>query len=83
MTVAGSRTPSSPAAALATRGVHECDFGVTKRCQLRGTARHGPRWTGGYAYRSPLEVREDEVPADLLTRLAAQSPQNPRTAAKA
>ncbi len=35
------------------------------------TARHYARWAGGDAYRSPLEVREDEVPADLLSRLAA------------
>ena len=47
------------------------------------TARHYARWAGGDAYRSPLEVREDEVPADLLARLAEKSPQNPHTAAKA
>jgi len=47
------------------------------------TARHYARWAGGDAYRSPLEVREDEVPADLLSRLAEKSPQNPHTAAKA
>jgi hypothetical protein len=39
------------------------------------TARHYARWAGGDAYRSPLEVGEDEVPADLLCRLAAKSPQ--------
>jgi hypothetical protein len=39
------------------------------------TARHYARWAGGDAYRSPLEVAEDEVPADLLARLAAKSPQ--------
>ena len=47
------------------------------------TARHYARWAGGDGYRSPLEVSEDEVPADLLARLAAKSPQNPHTAAKA
>jgi hypothetical protein len=30
---------------------------------------HYARWTGGDAYRSALEVGEDEVPADLLARL--------------
>jgi integrase len=39
------------------------------------TARHYARWAGGDAYRSPLEVREDEVPADLLFRLGEKSPQ--------
>ena len=39
------------------------------------TARHYARWAGGDAYRSPLEVREDEVPAGLLARLAEKSPQ--------
>ncbi len=33
------------------------------------TARHYARWAGGDAYRSPLEVSDDEVPADLLARL--------------
>lgn len=47
------------------------------------TARHYARWAGGDAYRSPLEVREGEVPADLLSRLAAKSPQNPHSAALA
>ena len=37
------------------------------------TARHYAKWAGGDGYRNPLEVRDDEVPADLLTRLA-QSP---------
>jgi len=37
------------------------------------TARHYARWAGGDAYRSPLEVHEGEVPADLLSRLAAKS----------
>jgi integrase len=47
------------------------------------TARQYARWAGGDAYRSPLEVREGEVPADLLSRLAAKSTQNPHTAANA
>ena len=47
------------------------------------TARHYARWAGGDAYRNSLEVREGEVPADLLSRLAEKSPQNPHTAAKA
>ncbi len=47
------------------------------------TARHYACWAGGDAYRSPLEVREDGVPADLLSRLAEKSPQNPHTPAKA
>ncbi len=47
------------------------------------TARHYARWAGGDAYRSPLEVGEDEVPADLLARLAAKSPQSPHSAAEA
>ncbi len=34
------------------------------------TARHYARWAGGDSYRSPLEVSDDEVPADLLARLA-------------
>jgi integrase len=46
------------------------------------TARHYARWAGGDAYRSPLDVRKDEVPADLLARLAEKSPQSPHTAAK-
>ena len=39
------------------------------------TARHYARWAGGDAYRSPLDVGDDEVPADLLARLATKSPQ--------
>jgi integrase len=38
------------------------------------TARHYARWAGGRAYRRPLEVRDGEVPADLIAsveRLAA------------
>jgi integrase len=38
------------------------------------TARHYARWAGGDAYRRPLEVREDEVPADLLSRVSEKSP---------
>jgi integrase len=40
------------------------------------TARHYARWAGGDAYRSPLEVCGDEVPADLLSRLSEKSPQS-------
>ena len=40
-------------------------------------------WAAGGVYRDPLEVAEDEVPADLLSRLAAKSPQNPHSAAEA
>jgi integrase len=47
------------------------------------TARHYARWAGGDAYRSPLEVREYEVPADLLSRLNEKSPQNPPHSASA
>jgi integrase len=47
------------------------------------TARHYARWAGGDGYRNPLAVRDDEVPADLLARLAEKSPQSPHTAAKA
>jgi integrase len=47
------------------------------------TARHYAKWAGGDAYRSPLEVGRDEVPADLLARLAAGSPQSPHSAAQA
>ncbi len=44
------------------------------------TARHYARWAGGDAYRSPLEVREDEVPADLLARLTESPHKIPHTA---
>jgi hypothetical protein len=47
------------------------------------TARHYAKWAGGDAYRQPLEVGEGEVPADLLSRLAAKSPQSPHSAAEA
>ena len=39
-----------------------------------------PKRLGGHR---PGLVREGEVPADLLARLAEDSPQNPHTAAKA
>jgi hypothetical protein len=34
------------------------------------TARHYARWVGGDVYREPLVLRDGEVPADLLARLA-------------
>ncbi len=42
------------------------------------TVKHYARWTGGNTYRSPLEVGEGEVPADLLARLQIPSPQESR-----
>ncbi len=39
------------------------------------TAKHYARWTGGNTYRSPLNVGEGEVPADLLARLQIHPPQ--------
>jgi len=72
------------ASQLLTAGVQlgyvSCQLG---HADVSVTARHYARWAGGDAYRSPLEVGEDEVPADLLSRLAAKSPQNPHSAAKA
>ncbi len=47
------------------------------------TARHYARRAGGDEYRSPLEVSEDEVPADLLARLGEKSHRSPTTAAEA
>ncbi len=44
------------------------------------TARHYARWAGGDAYRSPLEVGDDEVPADLLARLAESPHKIPHNA---
>jgi hypothetical protein len=38
------------------------------------TARHYARWTGGDAYRRPLEVEPGEVPADLLAKLCRSLP---------
>lgn len=32
------------------------------------TARHYAQWAGGDAYRRPMQVREGEVPADLIAR---------------
>ncbi len=43
------------------------------RSDVSVTARHYARWAGGDGYRCPLEVGEDEVPADLLARLAKKS----------
>ncbi len=40
-----------------------------------GEVAAGRRWAGSDGYRCPLEVGRDEVPADLLARLAAK----PRT----
>jgi hypothetical protein len=37
------------------------------------TAKHYARWTGGDDYREPVRLLPDEVPADLLARLALQS----------
>ena len=37
----------------------------------------------GDAYRKRLEVREDEVPADLLSRLRKNPPQFPHSAVEA
>lgn len=34
------------------------------------TARHYARWCGGNAYREPLSLLEDEIPADFLARFA-------------
>jgi integrase len=46
------------------------------------TAKHYARWCHGDDYRRPLEVREGEVPADLLARLGeAVSHQSPTTPA--
>ncbi len=45
------------------------------------TARHYARWAGGDAYRRSLEPSEGEVPADLVSRGAADSHQTPTTAA--
>ncbi len=44
------------------------------------TAKHYARWTGGNTYRSPLNVGEGEVPADLLSRLAKSPHKSPRSA---
>ena len=39
------------------------------------TARHYARWVGGEIYRLPLTLEPGEVPADLIARAAAESPQ--------
>ncbi len=40
------------------------------------TARHYARWCGGDEYREPLTLREGEIPADLIARIApAEWPQ--------
>jgi hypothetical protein len=55
------------------------------RLRRRSTQARQFRWIGilDDGYRNPLAVRDDEVPADLLARLAEKSPQSPHTAAKA
>ena len=47
------------------------------------TARHYARWAGGDAYCNPLEVRDDEVPADLLARIAEGPYKSPYSAVRA
>ena len=39
------------------------------------TAKHYARWCGGAEYRDPLRVARTELPADLLARIADDSPQ--------
>lgn len=72
------------ASQLLTAGVH---LGYVSRqlghSDVSVTARHYARWAGGDSYRNPLTVREDEVPADLLARLAKKSPQIPHTVSQA
>jgi hypothetical protein len=43
------------------------------------TARHYAKWVDDDAYRHPLTVGEGEVPADLLARIATESPISPPT----
>ena len=38
------------------------------------TERHYARWTGGDDYVAPMQLGDDEVPADLLARLPSRSP---------
>jgi integrase len=38
------------------------------------TARHYAKWVDDDAYRHPLTVGEGEVPADLIARIATESP---------
>ena len=42
-------------------------------------ASHYARWAGGNTYQSRLEVREDEIPAALLSHLAKNPPQFPHS----
>ncbi len=80
--VDGSTRPRTPkdlrdtfASQLLTAGVQ---LGYVSRqlghADVSVTARHYARWAGGDAYRCPLDVGEDEVPADLLARLAKKPP---------
>ena len=48
-----------------------------RRSSSAATARHYARWCGDDAYRRPLEVRDGEVPADLLAP-PEMSPESPR-----
>ncbi len=43
--------------------------------RLSVAAKHYARWTGGNTYRSPLNVGDGEVLADLLARFQIPSPQ--------
>jgi hypothetical protein len=43
------------------------------------TARHYAKWIGGLEYHEPLRLREGDVPADFIGRLAYESPQSPPT----
>jgi len=47
------------------------------------TAKHYARWCGEDAWRPPLTLEADDVPADLLARLGAESHQSPTTTAEA
>ena len=87
--VNGSTRPRTPkdlrdtfASQLLTAGVQ---LGYVSRqlghADVSVTARHYARWAGGDAYRCPLDVGEDEVPADLLARLARIPRKIPHTAA--
>jgi hypothetical protein len=42
------------------------------------TARHYAKWCAGDSYRAPLEVREGEVPADLLARIGENAEKGPQ-----
>jgi hypothetical protein len=37
-------------------------------------AHHFARWIGGLEYREPVQLREDDVPADFIGRLAYEPP---------